>query len=333
MKAETMNHIAAAFDEPVAIFDLDNCVSNDEWRIPRIRFELPNECDEKWEAYHLLCGGDNPGNLEVLNRALKDGLVPAFVTMRPLRMWNATVDWIEKRLALPRGAYHLYMRPDGDHTPSVQLKHTIALRLMEHHQIKEAYDDRADIVDMYRSIGILNARVMRIHNVSAHNPPPATAESDSDPAIRHATIAQPEPMPLAPPSRGEEPPGAPGAKLPPGTFPFTTDPHQAFKHTTGAVATPQTAADILERMAATQRAKAAEYRDNYRMVPKVMAALFPEGVPPELVLTEKWHIFELVVVKMTRLAATRLTHLDSAHDVGIYGAMMELCMTEERNRK
>lgn len=79
----------------------------------------------------------------------------------------------------------------------------------------------------------------------------------------------------------------------------------------------------LDEMAATARAKNAEYGANYTMMGPVMQALFPNGVPSAVVLSTKWHLFELAVVKITRLAATNLTHVDSAHDLGIYGAMLE----------
>jgi hypothetical protein len=85
-----------------------------------------------------------------------------------------------------------------------------------------------------------------------------------------------------------------------------------------------TPADILEAMAATFKERGAVYGDNYKRLGHVMAALFPGGVQlgnyDEFL---RWHLFELIVMKVTRLAVTDLTHLDSAHDLGVYAAMLE----------
>src|SRR3954468_804247 len=103
-----------------AIFDLDNCISNDEWRLPHIRFDLPDNVDEKWAKYHQLCGGDNAEKLHLVRAAQDRELKLAFVTMRPEAVRAATIQWLERKVT--QGPYLLLMRPDGDHRPSVQLK-------------------------------------------------------------------------------------------------------------------------------------------------------------------------------------------------------------------
>jgi hypothetical protein len=86
----------------------------------------------------------------------------------------------------------------------------------------------------------------------------------------------------------------------------------------------KTAADILAEMAETFRERNKVYGDNYKRVGAVMAAMFPEGV---MLATEEdynvWHLFELMVVKMTRFANSGLTHEDSIHDAAVYAAMVE----------
>ena len=84
-----------------------------------------------------------------------------------------------------------------------------------------------------------------------------------------------------------------------------------------------TAADILEAMAATFRERNAVYGDNYKMVGKMMAVLFPNGVPPDLLHSDQFHLFELILVKMSRYAISGLQHVDSIHDAGVYCAMCE----------
>lgn len=90
------------------------------------------------------------------------------------------------------------------------------------------------------------------------------------------------------------------------------------------------AADILAGMADTYRERNAVYGDNYRMVAKLVAVLFPRGVPPELVVTDQWHLFELKLVKLSRFAISNLTHIDSIHDDAVYSAMIEAILHEQQ---
>ena len=84
------------------------------------------------------------------------------------------------------------------------------------------------------------------------------------------------------------------------------------------------AADILAEMADTFRERNKVYGDNYLRVGQVMTALFPNGVtivnPAQF---NVWHLFELMVVKLTRFANSGLTHEDSIHDLAVYAAMVE----------
>jgi hypothetical protein len=43
----------------------------------------------------------------------------------------------------------------------------------------------------------------------------------------------------------------------------------------------------------------------------------------------KWHLFELMVVKLTRFANSGLTHQDSIHDLAVYAAMVESIVNQE----
>lgn len=94
-----------------------------------------------------------------------------------------------------------------------------------------------------------------------------------------------------------------------------------------------TAADILDAMAATFRERNAVYGSNYKMVAPIIRTLWPNGVPSEVVARDSWHLFELLIVKISRLAISNLTHMDSIRDAGVYCAMVEACMTEEQQEK
>jgi len=92
-----------------------------------------------------------------------------------------------------------------------------------------------------------------------------------------------------------------------------------------------TAADILESGAATHRAKNAEYKDANVLVGKIMEILFPNGVTLRTAADfEKWHLFELLVVKLTRFVTSELEHQDSIHDLMIYAAMIESLLPKEK---
>jgi hypothetical protein len=88
------------------------------------------------------------------------------------------------------------------------------------------------------------------------------------------------------------------------------------------------ASQILIDMAQTYMERNKVYGDNYKRVGDVMKALFPNGVAintPEQFTV--WHLFELMVVKMTRFANTGLSHQDSIHDLAVYAAMVESLIT------
>jgi hypothetical protein len=86
---------------------------------------------------------------------------------------------------------------------------------------------------------------------------------------------------------------------------------------------------ILNKMASTFKERNAVYGSNYKMVAPMVKILFPNGVPPELVVTDQWHLFELILVKLSRYAISNLTHTDSIHDAGVYSAMCESINKEQ----
>lgn len=94
---------------------------------------------------------------------------------------------------------------------------------------------------------------------------------------------------------------------------------------------PPTAADVLQEMADTYRKRNAVYGDNYRMVGPMMRTLFPRGVPPEVLHSDQFHLFELMLVKLSRFAVSNLQHTDSIHDAAVYGAMIEAILHEQNS--
>lgn len=86
--------------------------------------------------------------------------------------------------------------------------------------------------------------------------------------------------------------------------------------------------EILRDMASTFEERNRVYGSNYKMVGPIMKVLFPDGVPPEVVHSDQFHLFELKIVKLSRFAISGLTHIDSIHDDAIYSAMIESILLE-----
>lgn len=333
-------------DQPIVVFDLDNCLANDAWRMVHINWARTDP-DERYATYHSLCHRDEHANKRVFDGVTRFAR-PVFLTARPESVRQATELWIFDHFGIFQPL--VMMRREGDHRPSVELKREMITLLPSKPMM--AFDDRNDVCAMYASMGIV-AIQMAIHDVCAMTPPPKSQKSPPAPppaatpaflghklyvsgdpmplsvseAICDRTTGRvtlpmcrvcgmgepcterpcpgPEPMPDAPPSRGEAKTPTP-RKSAPGT------------------------ADALEAMAATFRERQKVYGSNYKMIGPLMAIMFPSGVPVDLLRHDAFHLFELVLVKLSRLAVSCLTHEDSAHDAGVYCAMIETIMKEKK---
>ena len=215
----------------------------------------------------------------------------------------------------------MLMREDGDNASSAVVKQGQLFALegmgVKIPDIAMAFDDRQEIVAMYLQNRI-PAQLLTIHDHCAYTPPTTG---------------------YMPPTTGYMPPTT-------GCFGATTQGsfgsnrvdsfvvkiskeeldsiakgynQQARAEQPRAV----TAADVLGEMAKTFKERQSVYKDNYKMVAKLMAVLFPDGVPSALVVEDQFHLFELMLVKLSRYAISNLTHIDSVHDLAVYGAMCE----------
>jgi hypothetical protein len=80
----------------------------------------------------------------------------------------------------------------------------------------------------------------------------------------------------------------------------------------------------LEAAAETFRERGKTYGDNWMLIGAVMDAIFPDGYKaPSVNSWNRFHLWFLILVKMTRLAVTDFRHKDSAHDITVYAAMLE----------
>lgn len=90
-----------------------------------------------------------------------------------------------------------------------------------------------------------------------------------------------------------------------------------------------TVPDLLRAAARTFEERNRIYGSNYKMVGPMMKVLFPDGVPPDLVTTHRFHLFELILVKLSRFAISGLSHQDSIRDLTVYAAMVEALLKED----
>ena len=158
------------------IIDLDNCISDDGWRIKRINW-LTDDPDERYREYHEAMGRDKLANAHLLNTE-QDIII---FTSRPERYRGETERWL---IANGVKYFLLFMRPYDNHMSSLQLKELFLDTLGQ--VPLRAYDDRPDIVEMYRHKGI-QAEVVKIHDICAYTPPKTALSSPPDvPALLRA---------------------------------------------------------------------------------------------------------------------------------------------------
>jgi len=231
------------------IVDLDNCISDDEWRMNLIDEE------NKYDSYHAACIDDKPDNLNIL----KGTKYIVIFTSRPEAYRQQTKNWLIK--------YNikydlLIMRPTGNHMKSVDLKRFLLHKIFEQgtKEISCAYDDRMDVVEMYKSEGIC-AECVFINE-------------------RELPCSDPE--------------------------------------------------FVMVDMLKTFKERNKIYGDNWKRIGCVLEALFPDGVTIKTAKEHnRYHLFMMIMVKITRLSTTNINHIDSAHDIAVYSAMLESLLKGE----
>lgn len=159
----------------VIICDIDNCISDDGWRIPRI--DWTKQGDERYHDYHLLAGFDKAPFNDRTHGIMSPKFKVFFLTARPLSYRALTEHWLLNTAKVPPG-FELLMRPNGFRGSSPQVKQTQLDHMLDPNiygvKIKDivgAYDDHQGVIDMYERNGIYTAKRVAIHSVNAfHNP-------------------------------------------------------------------------------------------------------------------------------------------------------------------
>jgi hypothetical protein len=131
------------------IFDLDNCISDDNWRTKFIDHSRANTEIEKYHKYHLLAPFDDhcmiaKGKFDAHKRS---GCIMVILTSRPEYYRYQTEEWLYRK------GFHydaLIMRPNNDHSESKELKiRSLTYSGVDLTTILIAYDDRYDVLEAY----------------------------------------------------------------------------------------------------------------------------------------------------------------------------------------
>lgn len=134
----------------VIIFDIDGTLANVDHRVHHL-----TGLQKDWGAFFDASDADLPHDeIAYLNRILADDPhnVVLIVTGRPERQRTATVDWLERHGIQFEAAF---FRPTGDQREDSLVKEEILYEITrDYGRPVLVFEDRARVVDMWRSHGI-----------------------------------------------------------------------------------------------------------------------------------------------------------------------------------
>ena len=137
------------------IVDIDGTIANGEHRVHLAK-------EKKWDEYFDLCHLDTPiWQMQALLADLgtNDHNEIVYFSGRAERIRGKTVMWMHEH-NFPKGP--LYMRSDGDHRPDHIVKKEMYLKYLEdaaNEQPVLVFDDRDQVVKMWRELGLVCAQV------------------------------------------------------------------------------------------------------------------------------------------------------------------------------
>jgi hypothetical protein len=131
---------------PIAIVDLDGVVAD-----VRHRLQFLQSRPKDWDQFFAAASADpaHPKGLAVVARLADDHEI-VFVTGRPDRLREGTIDWLETH---GLGTHRLVMRPEGDRRPAAQVKRELIDTLARDRDIGIVVDDDALVLDAVRDAG------------------------------------------------------------------------------------------------------------------------------------------------------------------------------------
>jgi hypothetical protein len=148
-----------------AIFDIDGCLADDEWRKQYIDMGTI-DLEKRYDQYHSQSKKDISFNQEIVHSYVKAGNRIAFVTTRPEKFRNQTWEWLTGNYQLPEDTL-LIMRPTSNHAPSAILKPKLIMHNFTREEIEVVFDNRDDVLDAYRRANIPNCKRLTTNGVIA----------------------------------------------------------------------------------------------------------------------------------------------------------------------
>lgn len=138
----------------IYIFDIDQTLADNSHRLHFIQGETKD-----WEGFHAAQGDDKPiwETITVARALFSAGQQLVYSTGRMLTGYEVTQKWLYK-YRLP-GAQRIYMRPVGDHREDFVVKSELLDKIFADYGAGlagygGAFEDRQQVVDMYRARGL-----------------------------------------------------------------------------------------------------------------------------------------------------------------------------------
>ncbi len=272
-----------------AIFDLDGCLFDDSHRRHYLQ-DISTKSQTRWDNYHAHIHLDESIShaVRLLGNCVYRDMRIIVITGRPERYaaitragMEAVFGIIEETHKCRPKSWTLAMRPDGDERSSPEFKKSVLDDYGLHEgNVDVAFDDRADVLDMYYYMG-LPARML-------------STEQDGSQLWKGKDRKAPE-----------------------------ADTKKGSPVINANVASLEPVADLMDQHAATFRERYESYGNNAEVVGRIMAAMFPNGVALKTAKDfEMWHLFELMIVKLSRFSSSGLRHEDSINDLPAYCGMV-----------
>lgn len=138
------------------IFDIDGTLADISHRLPFIQGEKKD-----WEGFYGAMDKDQPiYEMVLLLRVLLFTTLTdteyevVFVTGRPEKYRAKTMKWLSNVAHIENLNERLFMRKDGDFRQDYVIKREIVEELRKQGSIRMAFEDRDQVVKMYRDLGI-----------------------------------------------------------------------------------------------------------------------------------------------------------------------------------
>lgn len=143
--------------KPAIICDLDGTLCDTTWRQ-----HLVTQKPKKWKEFFAGIPNDPPHKhiMDLVKLYYNNGYEILFITGRDESFRKITEEWLEKHVYYI--SYKLFMRDIDDKRHDYEIKLEIYnTDVKPHYEVSFALEDRTQVVEMYRSIGVPCLQVAR----------------------------------------------------------------------------------------------------------------------------------------------------------------------------